>query len=86
MTRRSRRNHSAAFKAKVAVAAIKGEETLAQLATRSMFIRIRSFNGRTSCWNERRTPLTVQDRQQRLALISKLCMRRSDNSRLRMIF
>jgi transposase len=34
MTRRSRRNHSAAFKAKVAVAAIKGEETLAQLATR----------------------------------------------------
>ncbi len=34
MTKRSRRNHSAAFKAKVAVAAIKGEETLAQLATR----------------------------------------------------
>lgn len=34
MTRRSRRNHSAAFKAKVALAAIKGEETLGQLATR----------------------------------------------------
>jgi transposase len=34
MTRRSRRNHSAAFKAKVALAALKGEETLAQLATR----------------------------------------------------
>jgi transposase-like protein len=34
MTRRSRRNHTAAFKAKVALAAIKGEETLAQLATR----------------------------------------------------
>ena len=34
MTKRSRRNHSAAFKAKVALAAIKGEETLAQLATR----------------------------------------------------
>ncbi len=34
MTRRSRRNHSAAFKAKVALAAVKGEETLAQLATR----------------------------------------------------
>ena len=28
MTKRSRRNHSAAFKAKVALAAIKGEETL----------------------------------------------------------
>jgi transposase len=34
MTKRSRRNHSAACKAKVALAAIKGEETLAQLATR----------------------------------------------------
>ena len=32
MTRRTRRNHSPAFKAKVAVAAIKGEKTLAELA------------------------------------------------------
>jgi transposase len=32
MTRRPRRNHSPAFKAKVALAAIKGERTLAQLA------------------------------------------------------
>ena len=28
MTRRSRRNHSPAFKAKVAIAAIKGEKTV----------------------------------------------------------
>ena len=34
MTRRSRRNHSAAFKAKVALAAVKGEATLAELAER----------------------------------------------------
>jgi transposase-like protein len=34
MTRRSRRNHSPAFKAKVALGALKGEETLAQLAER----------------------------------------------------
>lgn len=34
MTRRSRRNHSAAFKAKVALAALKSEETLVQLAER----------------------------------------------------
>ena|SRR5258708_4348115 len=34
MTNRSHRNHSAAFKAKEAPAAIEGEETLAQLATR----------------------------------------------------
>ena len=34
MTKRSRRNHSAAFKAKVALAAMKGDATLAQLAER----------------------------------------------------
>jgi transposase len=32
MTRRPHRNHSAAFKAKVALAAVKGEKTLAELA------------------------------------------------------
>ena len=32
MSRRPRRNHSPAFKAKVALAAVKGESTLAELA------------------------------------------------------
>ena len=32
MTRRPRRNHTPAFKAKVAMAAIKGDKTIAQLA------------------------------------------------------
>jgi len=32
MSRRPRRNHSSAFKAKVALAALKGERTIAQLA------------------------------------------------------
>src|SRR4051794_19838119 len=32
MSRRSRRNHSPAFKAKLALAAVKGEKTLAELA------------------------------------------------------
>ncbi len=34
MTKRKRRNHSSVFKAKVAVAALKGERTLAELAGR----------------------------------------------------
>ncbi len=33
MTRRKRRNHSADFKVKVALAAIKGDHTLAELST-----------------------------------------------------
>ena len=32
MTRRPRRNHTASFKAKVALAALKGDKTLAELA------------------------------------------------------
>jgi len=32
MTRRKRRNHGSAFKAKVALAAVKGERTVAELA------------------------------------------------------
>ena len=32
MTKRSRRNHSPAFKARVALAAVKGEKTLMELA------------------------------------------------------
>ena len=32
MTRRPRRNHGAAFKAKVALAALKGDRTMSELA------------------------------------------------------
>ena len=32
MSKRTRRNHAPAFKAKVALAAVKGERTLAELA------------------------------------------------------
>ena len=38
MTKRTRRNHTPAFKAKVALAAIKGEKTLAELALENDFL------------------------------------------------
>ena len=37
MAKRARRTHSPAFKAKVALAAIKGEKTLAELAAVAAF-------------------------------------------------
>lgn len=62
MARRPRRNHSPAFKAKVAVAAIKGEKTLIELAQdfdvhllpagvclANTERRTRSSSGATSC-------------------------------------
>ena len=48
MSRRPRRNHTPAFKAKVALAAIKGDRTLAQLADSSTSTPIKSRPGRTS--------------------------------------
>jgi len=45
MSRRPRRNHTAAFKAKVALTAIKGEMTLAQLAEHFDVHRTRSRRG-----------------------------------------
>ena len=46
MSRRPRRNHTPAFKAKVALAAIKGDRTLAQLAEQFTSTPIRSHRGR----------------------------------------
>jgi transposase len=46
MSRRARRNHTPAFKAKVALAAIKGELTLSELAQLFDVPPIRSRRGR----------------------------------------
>jgi hypothetical protein len=46
MTRRKRRNHSSAFKAKVALAAVKGERTLAELAR----VGISKHRSSLDCW------------------------------------
>ncbi len=48
MSRRARRNHAPAFKAKVALAAIKGDRTIAQLASSSTSTPIRLRRGRRS--------------------------------------
>ena len=55
MSKRPRRNHSPAFKAKVALAAVKGEKTLAELAQQFAVHPIRSPNGERRCWRARRT-------------------------------
>ena len=48
MSRRPRRNHTPAFKAKVALAAIKGDRTLVELAEQFDVHPIRSHHGRRS--------------------------------------
>ena len=46
--KRTRRNHGAAFKAQVAFAAVKGDKTLAELATNLACIPPKSRNGSSS--------------------------------------
>jgi len=55
MSKRPRRNHSPAFKAKVALAAVKGEKTLAELAQQYDVHPNSSINGGHGCWRARRT-------------------------------
>jgi transposase len=65
MTKRTRRNHSPAFKAKVALAAVKGGKTLAELAQQfdvhpnqitiwrgQLLEGLQEFSGRTAIVNQ----------------------------------
>ena len=47
--RRKRRNHVPGFKAKVALAAIKGDKTLAELSEQFDVHQIKSRTGRNNC-------------------------------------
>jgi transposase-like protein len=48
MTRRKRRNHSPVFKAQVAIAALKGDKTLAELAQQFDILRRSRYFGQSA--------------------------------------
>jgi transposase len=63
MTRRPRRNHSPAFKAKVALAAIRGEQTLVELSQQFDVHANQINSGKTSSLRGRRAFLVMKRRR-----------------------
>ncbi len=85
MSRRPRRNHGAAFKAKVALEAIKGEQTLSELAE-----RFEVHPNQITQWKKRLVAqaeeIFARGRSRRMGPTSKNCMPRLDNWPWRTIF
>ena len=84
MSKRSRRNHAPEFKAKVALAAVRNEDTLAALAK-----RFDVHPGQVTAWKEqphRGGGRCVRRGRPTSTRPSTCCTQRSGNSRWRMIF
>ena len=77
MSKRPRRNHSPAFKAKVALAAVKGEKTLAELAQQYDVHPNLINQWRRGCWKARRTCSVRSRPQQSRQSTSRCCTPRS---------
>ena len=84
--RRPRRNHSPAFKAKVALEAVRGELPLAELADKyDVHATPRLRNGRLICSKVLKLSLKAIDPTS-LTLMCSACMPRSGNSHWLTIF
>ena len=81
MTRRARRNHSPAFEAKVALALIRGEQTLVELSQQFEVHANQIKNGKTSSLRERLASSAMTPRRNRRhpLSMSKHCTPRSAN-------
>lgn len=75
MSRRPPRKHSPSFNLKVALAAIKGEQTVAELAQRFAIHPNKSPNGKPWSWSER-LPYLREASRPRNPLMPKRCMPR----------
>ena len=83
--RRTRRNHGAAFKAQVALAAGKGDKTLAELAEQFGVHPTQITNGSGICWSGLPTYLAAR-LPSRTRQISRSTMPRLGSCHWRMIF
>ncbi len=84
--KRPRRNHSAAFKAKVAVAAIKGDETLAALTERFDVHPNQITQWKTELLQRASEVSATAAEKREPVLISRPCTPKSGSSPWRTIF